>query len=146
MNGVEQLELLTDSDKPLRTAQPVSLDVIYRQPDRLSAIKLAVQVSGLDEKQIYMALGLDKASWSKIMSGQFNFPTNKEEQFYDIVGNEIPLIWLAYRRGKGLHDLEDAKDKTIRELQQSNDDLRREIDTLVKYGVLQRGTDRVHRS
>lgn len=139
MNGVEQLELLTDGGKPLRTAQPVSPDVIYRQPDRLSAIKLAVQVSGLDEKQIYMALGLDKATWSKIMSGRFNFPTNKEEQFYDVVGNEIPLIWLAFRRGKGLHDLEDAKDARIRELETRVADQRKEIDTLVKYGVLPRG-------
>lgn len=139
MSAVEQLPLM-DGDQPMRAEQPVSPDVVYRQPDMLSAIRLSIQVSGLDEKQVFLPLGIAKAQWSRILTGQAHFPTNKYEQFMSLTGNEIPLIWLAFRRGKGLHDLEDAKDKTIRELQQANDDLRREIDTLVKYGVLQQGS------
>lgn len=130
--------------QPMRAEQPVSLDVIYRQPDMLSAVRLAIQVSGIDEKQIFMPLGIAKAQWSRILSGQAHFPTNKYEQFMSLTGNEIPLIWLAFRRGKGLHDLEDAKDKIIRELQERVAEQKKEIDTLVKYGVLTRnGTDRV---
>lgn len=138
MNDVEQLSLLTDNGKALKTPQPVSMEVICKQPNKLAAFTLAVQVSGLEPKEIFMPLGLDKATWSNTMSGKFGFPTNKEEQFFDLVGNEIPLIWLAYRRGKGLHDLEDAKDRTIRELRDKVSEQEKEITTLVKYGVLQR--------
>ena len=136
MNDVEQLNLLTENGRAIKTPQPVSMEVICKQPNKLAAFTLAAQVSGLEEKEIYMPLGLDKATWSNTMSGKFSFPTNKEEQFFDLVGNEIPLIWLAYRRGKGLHDLEDAKDRTIRELREKVQEQEREITTLVKYGVL----------
>lgn len=138
MNGVEQLELI-EGGKPLHAEQPVAPDVVYRQPDMLSAIRMAVQVSGLDEKQVYLPLGVDKATWSKILSGQFNFPTNKYEQFMAVVGNQIPLVWLAYRCGYGLHRIEDAKDKTIREQGDEIATLKREIETLVKYGVIRGG-------
>lgn len=128
-----------DSSKVVRVGQPVSVEVIDKQPNLLSAIMLSIQVSGREEKQIYGPLRIDKGTWSKIMSGQFSFPTNKYEQLMNLVGNEVVLIWLARRRGKGLHDLEDSKDKRIRELENGNQELRKEIDTLVKYGVLQRG-------
>jgi hypothetical protein len=131
----DQLELMGGS-KPLHAQQPFSEDVIYRQPDMLSALHLAVQVSGLDEKQIYLPLGLDKAQWSRILSGHAHFPTNKWEQLISLLDNEIPLIWLAHRLGKGLHNLEDAKDKTIREQGEKIAELQREIATLVKYGVI----------
>jgi hypothetical protein len=134
---VDQLDLMSDG-RPLRAQQPVSTAVIYRQPDALSALRLSVQVSGLDEKQIYMPLGVDKAQWSRIMSGQAHFPTNKYELFMDLVGNEILLVWLAYRRGKGLLDLEDAKDKTIRHQAGEIAKLRNEIETLIKYGVIKK--------
>lgn len=135
MKHVEQLELM-EGGKTLREVQPISEDMIYRQQTKLAAISLAVLVSGLDEKQIYIPLGLDKATWSKICSGQLNFPTNKEEQFFDITGNEIPLQWLAYRRGYKLVPLEDAKERRIRELEEEKSELKKEIETLVKYGVL----------
>lgn len=41
--------------------------------------------------------------WTRILNGNgAHFPTDKLEQFMDLVGNEIPLQWLAHRRGKGL--------------------------------------------
>lgn len=135
MTPVEQLELM-DGGKPFRAEQPVATEVIYRQSSMLSAIRLAIQASGLEEKEVYMPLGIDKAQWSRIMSGQAHFPTNMYEHFCDLVGNEIVLVWFAFRRGKGLHDLEDAKDKRIRELEEQVADQGKEIQTLVKYGVL----------
>lgn len=90
LSAVDQL-LLMDGGRPLRAEQPVPPEVVYRQPDMLAAIRLAVQVSGLDEKQVFLPLGINKAQWSRILSGQAHFPENKIERFMDIVGNEIPL-------------------------------------------------------
>lgn len=127
-----------ENSKPARAKQVISFEVIARQRDQLQAISLSIQVSGLEPKQIYKPLGIDKGTWSNIMSGQMHFPTNKYEQFMDIVGNEILLIWLAFRRGKGLHDLVDAKDKRINDLEAKIAEKDKEIETLIKYGVLTR--------
>jgi len=121
-----------------REAQPVSDEVIRMQADMISAIKLAIQVSGREPKQLYSDLGIDKATWSKILDGQFSFPTNKYRQFMDLVGNEIPLIWLAYSRGYALIPMRDAKDKRIQELETKNAELQKELETLAKYGVISR--------
>jgi len=132
----DQLGLFAESGPSLQQVEAVTADVIFKQPDMLSALKLALQVSGREEKEIYLPLGIDKAQWSRILSGHAHFPINKWTQLFDLLGNEIPLIWLAYRRGKGLHVLEDAKDKTIREQAVTISTLQQEIETLIKYGVL----------
>lgn len=143
LKQVEQLSLM-DGEKTLRAEQPVSEDVIFRQPDMRSAYRLSWQVSGLDDKGIYMPMQIDKATFSKIWSDDekgrplANMPTNGDEQFMKITGNLIPLQWLAHRFGKGLYDLEDQKDKIIRELTEKVRQKDAEIDTLVKYGVIGR--------
>ena len=132
---VEQLVLLADG-RPLRAEQPIPDQAIFRQQDELAALKLSCQASGLDEKQIFGPLQIDKATWSKIFSGQAYFPTTKYGKFMDVVGNEIYLTWLAHSRGKGLHDLEDSKDKELRQLREKLIEAQKEIDILVKYGVI----------
>lgn len=134
---IEQIPLM-EGGRGLSQQQPVSDEVIFKQPTKLAAINLSIQVSGKEHKEIYMALGIDKATWSNILSGKFGFPTNKEELFMDAVENDILLIWMAYRRGKKLEPMEDAQAKRIRELEEMVADKNREIDTLVKYGVLNR--------
>jgi predicted XRE-type DNA-binding protein len=104
--------------------QPVDDSVIRIQPNFLQAIRLAIQSSGLEDKQIYSPLGIDKATWSKILDGQFSFPTNKYEQLFDLIKNEIPLVWLAFRRGYILMPLRDAKDRRIVELEAEIADLK----------------------
>lgn len=54
----------------------------------------------------------------------------------DLVGNEIPLIWLANKRGYALVPLRDAKDRRIAELEQQNAELRKEFEVLKKHGFL----------
>ena len=143
LRQVEQLSLM-DGEKTIRAEQPVSEDVIFRQPNMRSAYQLSWQVSGLDDKGIYMPMQIDKATFSKIWSDDkegrplANMPTNADEQFMRITGNLIPLQWLAHRFGKGLYDLEDEKDRVIRELTNTVNEQKKEIETLVKYGVIGR--------
>lgn len=77
--------------------------MIFSQSTFTAAIRLAANVSGLEEKQIYSELDIDAGHWTRILNGQAHFPPDKLDQFCDIVGNEIPLMWWAHRRGKGLH-------------------------------------------
>ncbi len=82
--------------------QPVEEGVIQAQPKLSAAIRLAANVSGLEEKEIYLALKIDAGHWTRILNGDAHFPVDKLCDFMDLVGNEIPLQWLAHRRGKGL--------------------------------------------
>ncbi|WP_020408953.1 hypothetical protein [Hahella ganghwensis] len=97
--------------------EAVGDDVIDRLPDMQSALVLAITASGLQEKQIHLELKIAAAQWTRIKSGQAHFPQNLLCEFMDIVGNEIPLRWLAMHRGYGLVRLRtevEAENETLR--------------------------------
>jgi hypothetical protein len=97
--------LEAQGELPLSRAHRQQVDdrVIFAQPTFTAAIRLAANACGLEEKEIYLPLKIDASHWTKILNGQAHFPTDKLDQFCNIVGNEIPLAWWAHRRGKGLH-------------------------------------------
>lgn len=72
----------------------VSIGIIERKKDLLAAVNLCMDVSGLDDKEIYMALGIDAGHFSNIRKGKSgcNFPINKLNELMDLCGNDIPLI------------------------------------------------------
>ena len=85
--------------------QPVAEEVIHACKTFLDALNLQVNVSGLDEKEIYIPLGILASHWSRMRKGEVHFPLNKLDELSDLCGNEITLTWWAWRRGKGLHML-----------------------------------------
>jgi hypothetical protein len=93
--------------------QPVADDVVRSCKDMLAAFNLAVNVSGLDEKEIYIDLKIDPSHWSRMRKGESHFPLNKIEEFCDIVGNEILLDYFAWKRGKGLHLLKSEAERQL---------------------------------
>lgn len=90
----------------------------------MRAIHLAQEVSGLTDKQIYEALDIDKGHFSRMKSGEGNFPMDERFiNFMRLVGNEIPLIWIAEACGydwgtirKRCSGLEDENRKLKQEL------------------------------
>lgn len=80
----------------------IPLDLVLKQRHLGSAIALCVQLSGLDDKEVYLTLGIDAGHWSRILKGDAHFPVNKLNDLMDICGNEAPLIWLSYSRGYAL--------------------------------------------
>lgn len=133
----EQLSLLEGVP---RERQAVSEEQVKVQGSPISAIRLSILSAGLDPKELYLPLGIDKATWSKIMDGhpKFSFPINKIENLLDLTKNDIPLVWLTYRRGYRLVPLQTEQEKRIGELEAANAELRKEIETLAKYGIIQR--------
>lgn len=122
--------------------QPVDLDVVYRQPTFLAALKLCIHLGGFEyDKQIYQALGIDAGNWSRIMNGSASFPQDKEDELQDMCGNEVLVIWRAYRRGKGLIELRDAKDRRIAELERQLAERDSELNTLEKFGLIKRAKE-----
>lgn len=114
--SVQQTELALVKRMPFRE---VPIELIKAQPSLLAAIKLCAQVSGLEEKEIYLALNLEQAQWSRIKSGDMHFPPNKLNDLMDTCGNEAPLIWLANSRGKGLVLLQTEAEKRAEEAERA---------------------------
>lgn len=125
MEAQKQIELLI---APKPSPQPVADETIFLCKDKLAAIRLAMAASGLEEKEVYMALQLDKATWSRIMSGLANWPTDGDERFEAIVGNNVLTKWQMHRRGyeppkRRLDAIEEqlaARDARIAELEREN--------------------------
>lgn len=83
-------------------AVQVPLELVLKQPTFAAAIALCVQVSGLEEKEVYLSLEIDAGHWTRIMKGDAHFPVNKLNNLMDLCCNEAPLMWLANSRGYGL--------------------------------------------
>ena len=101
----KELRRLEHPELPLARkadAVQVPLDLVVKQPTLASAIALCVQVSGLEEKEVYLSLEIDAGHWTRIMKGDAHFPVNKLNNLMDLCGNEAPLMWLANSRGYGL--------------------------------------------
>lgn len=94
---LNQLDLL-DADRP----QPIQIDPLTMLPTikgratLLRAIHLAQEVSGLEDKEIYGPLKIDPSHWTRMKNGKAGIPMDQTFiNFMKLVGNEIPLIWIA---------------------------------------------------
>lgn len=97
--AVEQGELKLTRAKPLVT---VDMDSVLARKTLLGAINLCIDLSGSEDKEIYLPLGIDAGHFSNLRKGKGHFPTDKIIDVMDLCRNEVPLIWLAHQRGKGL--------------------------------------------
>jgi predicted XRE-type DNA-binding protein len=128
MNMAEQGVLPLAKSPRAVNPDEVSTQVIGRRKSLLDAINLCIDVSGLDDKEIGFALGIDAGHLSNIRKGKTgcNFPTNKLDDLMTLCGNEIPLVWQAMKRGKGLVMLEGEAERQLRLQKEENDRLARE--------------------
>lgn len=94
----------------------VSDELLGRQKTLASAIALCIQLSGLDDKEIYLTLGIDAGHWSRIMKGDAHFPVNKLGELQDLCGNEAPLQWQIMNRGYDLFSLRKRETETEKQL------------------------------
>lgn len=112
LRAVDDQGVLPLARKP--DTHPVAEEVVFRCRSFTAALALSVNVSGLEEKEIYLALGIDAGHWTRIMKGDAHFPVNKLNDFAALVGNDIPLMWWANSRGQGLHPLESELERRLR--------------------------------
>ena len=85
----------------IRAPQSVSapIEMVRNRKNKGAAFTLACDASGLDDKEIYMQLDMDKAQFSRIKSGTANLDDDLLRKFCDVVGNRIYPEWQAYQVG-----------------------------------------------
>lgn len=77
----------------------VPVELICAKKNAGAAFTLACDTSGLDDKEIYMALGIDAGTFSRIKSGTNTLNADRLRDFCAVVGNSIYPEWLARQIG-----------------------------------------------
>lgn len=123
---LHQLDLLS---KPEPHIEEVSIATIRKRPTFLRAWHLAQEISGLEDKEVYVPLRIDASHWTKIKNGTASPPADERfTRFLDVVHNEVPLIWLAEARGYDWSTIRKHRSDVERRLagvEQENADLKR---------------------
>jgi hypothetical protein len=85
----------------LRRAEPnaMPVEVIRSKRTQGAAFTLACDSSGLDDKEIYLQLGIDAGTFSRIKKGTNTLSNDLLRRFCDIVSNTVYAEWLAYQVG-----------------------------------------------
>jgi hypothetical protein len=80
-------------------ANEVPVEMIRRQKSAAAAFALACQSSGLEDKEIYAALGIDPGYFARIKKGEATLQSDLVPLFCEMVGNRIYPEWIAYSIG-----------------------------------------------
>ena len=76
-----------------------AVETIRAQRTAAAAFTLACSWSGLEDKEIYITLGIDAGYFSNIKKGKATLQADLIRQFCDVVGNTIYPEWQAYQVG-----------------------------------------------
>lgn len=94
--------LEAQAELPLaRPAQRASvpIEMVRTQRTAATAFTLACSVSGLEDKEIYLALEIDAGYFSNIKKGKATLQADLIGRFCELVGSTIYPEWLAFQVG-----------------------------------------------
>lgn len=77
----------------------IPIELIRSKKTSGAAITLACDSSGLEDKEIYLALGIDAGYFSNIKKGKATLQGDLLKEFCKVVGNNVYPEWLAYQVG-----------------------------------------------
>lgn len=77
----------------------IPIELIRAKKSSGAAFTLACDASGLDDKEIYLALGIDAGYFSNMKKGKATLQADMVSAFCTVVGNSIYLEWQAYQIG-----------------------------------------------
>lgn len=104
--------------RPLRTIPEADF---AKLTDEASAVRYAVDNSGLQDKSLAYEIGTDPGTFSKAKAGQARLNCDALDALMDATGIEAPLYALLLRRGydpHSLHRIETDVEKENRELRE----------------------------
>ena len=114
-----------------RSPHPVGIpaELVRAKHSSGAAFTLACDVSGLDDKEIYLALDLDAGTFSRIKKGTNTLAGDMLAAFCRVVGNTLYPEWLAYQVGCGLVMLKTEAERRADVLQEelSKERLKNEV-------------------
>ena len=119
-----------------RPLQPVSTDKVAALSTFCSTLSECAALSGLKDKTVAIEIGIDAALWSRMKSGDAGIKGETLDALMDACGNELPLLWLLYRRGYdplSLRKRESEVEQENRELKEQLAKERQEREIITKF-------------
>lgn len=133
LSTVEQLALLPPAGV---VSRPVSFDRIYTLTSTHDALMYGCELAKMVPKQAYGPMRIDKTTWSRITSGEWDLDGRDIPQFNKVVGNNAYLMYLNHLDGIDLASIRktmDDKDRRIAELEAKVADRDKRIETIIEY-------------
>ncbi len=112
MSTVEDQAELALARQPARVLVPI--EIVRAKRTAAAAFTLACDTSGLDDKEIYLALGIDAGYFSNIKKGKATLQGDLVAPFCRIVGNAVYPEWIAYQVGCQLVQIESETERQLR--------------------------------
>lgn len=86
---------------------------VARKQSLGGAIELCAELAGFAlDKELQQSLAVDKAQFSRWLSGTEGVIWPKLEKLMDECGNDAPILWMLYQRGYDLHSLRKRESET----------------------------------
>lgn len=102
----------------------VNPEEVARKKTLGAAIELCAEVAGYAlDKELQQALEVDKAQFSRWMSGTEGIVWPKFERLMDTCGNDAPLLWMLNKRGYDLNSLRKRESEIERQLRETQEEL-----------------------
>lgn len=104
---------------------PVRVDVedVARKKTLGDALTLCAELAGYGlDKELQIALGVDKAQFSRWHSGTEGIVWQKLTKLMDLCGNDAPLLWMLHQRGFDISSLRKRETELERELRLARED------------------------
>lgn len=113
----------------LSIPQVVQPHELERKQTLGASMELCAELAGFGlDKELQQRLHVDKAQFSRWLSGTEGVVWPKLEKLMDACGNDAPVLWMLHRRGYDLYSLRKLESCTEREnrlLREENAALRR---------------------
>jgi plasmid maintenance system antidote protein VapI len=94
----------------------VSITDVKRKQSLGKAIELCAETAGLElDKDLSLSIGVDKAQFSRWLSGTEGILWPKLARIMDYCGNDAPVLWMLHQRKYDLHSLRRCETETERE-------------------------------
>lgn len=97
---------------------------VVRKKSLGGAIELCAELGGYElDKTLQKDLGVDKAQFSRWLSGGEGVQWPKFRQLMGLCGNDAPVLWMAHECGYDLHSLRKRETETERELRLAREEI-----------------------
>lgn len=93
----------------------VPIEMVRSKKTAAAAFTLACDVSGLEDKEIYLQLEIDAGYFSNIKKGKATLQADKVQPFCAVVGNTVYVEWTAYQVGCQLVQIESETERLLRQ-------------------------------
>jgi len=120
---VSQVKSKNLTDAPRQEELPISripkaieipIELIRSKKNSGAAFTLACDSSGMDDKEIYLPLGIDAGYFSRMKKGEATLQGDLIRKFCDHVGNRIFIEWQAFQIGCTLQEIESETQRQLR--------------------------------